>query len=392
MSSNLTVLDVSDDRKSVEVGPGFRWGDVYTYLEQFDLAVAGGRLAPVGVPGLLLGGGISFLGNQHGWAADNVLEYEVVLASGEIVTASATSNRDLFWALKGGSSNFGIVTKFTLRTFVSKKVWAGAYSVGPDHVEEFLAAVANYSAFNTDPLSHLVPMVVPLDATSAMGSAVIFYDSETVSAPACFEPFLSIPSISSTLGFKTMAEFADEMGGLVVDKINDLFVAGTTVGKDYDTLYAGVKITNDVFLSKLPELYAAVPASDIALISINWQPIGDLWQAGSKAANPGGNPLGIDVESKGTYLAWAEVVEWRSEKYNGAVNAWLKSTTEAINNATKAAGIFDAYNYMGDAAGWQEVYAGYGDENVEKLKNVSRAYDPERLFQTLLPGGFKIGA
>ena len=100
------------------------------------------------------------------------------------MTATATSNPDLFWALKGGSSNFGIVTKFTLRTFVSKKVWAGAYSVGPEHLDEFLAAVANYTAFNTDPLSHVVPMVVPLDATSAMGSAVIFYDSETVSAPA----------------------------------------------------------------------------------------------------------------------------------------------------------------------------------------------------------------
>ena len=139
MSSNLTTLQVSEDRKSVQVGPGHKWGGVYSYLEQFDLGVAGGRLAPVGVPGLLLGGGLSFYGNQHGWSADNVLEYEVVLADSSIVNVSATSHPDLFWALKGGSSNFGIVTKFTLRTFPSKKVWAGAYSVGPDHIEEFIA-------------------------------------------------------------------------------------------------------------------------------------------------------------------------------------------------------------------------------------------------------------
>jgi FAD/FMN-containing dehydrogenase len=139
VSSNLTTLQISDDRKSVVVGPGHTWGQVYKYLEQYNVAVAGGRLAPVGVPGLLLGGGVSFYGNQAGWSADNVLEYEVVLASGQIVTASATSNTDLFWALKGGSSNFGIVTSFKLRTFPSKKVFAGAYTVAGDHVEEFLA-------------------------------------------------------------------------------------------------------------------------------------------------------------------------------------------------------------------------------------------------------------
>lgn len=139
VSSNLTALQISDDRKSVIVGPGHTWGEVYTYLEQFDVAVAGGRLAPVGVPGLLLGGGISFYGNQAGWSADNVLEYEVVLSSGQIVKASATSNTDLFWALKGGSSNFGIVTSFKLRTFPSRKVFAGAYTVAGEHVSDFLA-------------------------------------------------------------------------------------------------------------------------------------------------------------------------------------------------------------------------------------------------------------
>lgn len=78
-------------------------------------------------------------GNQHGWAADNVLEYEVVLASGDIVTASATENTDLFWALKGGSSNFGIVTQFTLRTFSSPGVWGGVYISDQDHTSEMLA-------------------------------------------------------------------------------------------------------------------------------------------------------------------------------------------------------------------------------------------------------------
>ena len=140
--SNLTTFVIADDTLSVEVGPGHDWGFVYTELDKHQLAVAGGRLAPVGVPGLLLAGGVSFHGNQHGWSADNVLEYEVVLASGEIATASADENQNLFWALKGGSSNFGIVTKFKLRTFKSGtdgKIMAGTYSAAAQHADAFFA-------------------------------------------------------------------------------------------------------------------------------------------------------------------------------------------------------------------------------------------------------------
>ncbi|KAH6688474.1 FAD binding domain-containing protein [Plectosphaerella plurivora] len=391
VSSNLTTLQISDDRKSVVVGPGHNWGQVYKYLEQYNVAVAGGRLAPVGVPGLLLGGGVSFYGNQAGWSADNVLEYEVVLASGQIVTASATSNTDLFWALKGGSSNFGIVTSFKLRTFPSKKVFAGAYTVAGEYVEDFLAAVANFSAFNTDPKSHIVPMVVPSDATNSVGSAVLFYDSETDSNPECFAPFFAIPSIASTMGFKTVSDFAIEVGGLVVEDINDMFFTGSAVGKDYDTLYQGVKISHDVFIAALPELFAAVPVEDFVLLSVNWQPIGKLWSDGSKAMNPTGNALGIDVASKGTYLAWAGAVEWKSSKYDAAVNAWVQKTTAAINAAAKVAGIYEAFNYMGDASGFQKIYEGYGATNQKKLLDISRKYDPLRALQRLLPGGYKIG-
>ncbi|KAF3358586.1 Protein phosphatase 2C-like protein 1 [Verticillium dahliae VDG1] len=348
--SNLTTLAVSSDRKSVQVGPGYKWGAVYKYLEQYDVAVAGGGLAPVGVPGLLLAGGVSFYGNQAGWAADNVLEYEVVLSSGRVVKASASENTDLFWALKGGSNNFGIVTKFTLRTFPSKRVFAGAYTVGGDDIDAFLQAIANYSAFNTDPLSHIVPMVVPSDAENSVGSAILFYDSETETRPACFEPFFAIPAIANTLAFKTVADFAVE---------------------NYNELLEGIQISHNVFISQLPSLYASVPLEDLVLVSINWQPITSLWQSASARANPGGNALGID--------------------YEAAVNKWVESTTKAINDATEAAGLFDAFNYMGEAAAFQEVFPGYGAASAKKLLDISRKYDPMRVFQRLLPGGFKIG-
>jgi FAD/FMN-containing dehydrogenase len=141
--SNLTSISVSSDRKTVDISPGLKWGAVYKHLEQFDLTVGGGRLSPVGVPGLLLGGGINFYGNQYGFSADQVVGYEIVLASGLIVDVSASKYPDLFWALKGGSSNYGIVTRFTMATIPSKKVLAGVYTIAGEHSEAALAVSCN---------------------------------------------------------------------------------------------------------------------------------------------------------------------------------------------------------------------------------------------------------
>ncbi|KAF1978807.1 FAD-binding domain-containing protein [Bimuria novae-zelandiae CBS 107.79] len=99
------------------VGAGSHWYDVYTTLEKFNLAVVGGRASSVGVSGLTLGGGISHHTNIRGFACDNVAEYELVTASGMILHVTQKSFPDLYWALRGGGPNFGIVTNFQLETF-----------------------------------------------------------------------------------------------------------------------------------------------------------------------------------------------------------------------------------------------------------------------------------
>ncbi|KAG5792512.1 hypothetical protein H9Q69_008449 [Fusarium xylarioides] len=340
----------------------------------------GGRLSSVSVPGLLLAGGINFHGNQRGWAADNVLEYELVVSSGKILSVTSKSHPDLFWALKGGSNNFGIVTKFKLATFTSDQIYAGIYSVAD--IPGFLKAVANFSAFNTDRLAHIVPQVIAVDEETIIGGAILFYDSDSDPEPECFRPFLDLPAISNTFEKKTLAQFSDE---------TDQFIAGTTTGKTYEELLKGIQIVNDGFLNALPDLYKALPAKDRVLISVDWQPVGSLWTKASKKYNPGGNALGLDVEKKGTYIAWAEVVEWSGDGHNEAVFKWIEDTTWAIANATQKAGLYDPFTYMGDAAGFQNVYDGYGKENKQKLLQISRKYDPSRIFQKYWPGGFKIG-
>ncbi|KAI0022851.1 hypothetical protein F4780DRAFT_769523 [Xylariomycetidae sp. FL0641] len=386
-------LSASPERTVLQLAPGLRWGDVYAFLEPRSLAVAGGRLGPVGVPGLLLAGGISFYGNQAGWSADNVVEYEVVLADGRVVLANSAHNVDLFWALKGGGNNFGIVTRFTLRTFASAGIWAGMRTVPGTHMPAFLAAVADYAAHNDDPRSHIVPMLIPMGPGQLFASVILYHDSDIGTSPPCFDAFMALPAVQSTVGRTTLAAYAYENGALVREGINDLFIAGTTVGIDYDSLLRGLQITADIFLAALPRLYSVVPPENLSLVSIDWQPVGAMWQGGSKNANPAGNPLGVDPSKKGTYLAWAEVVEWVGSEYDDAVIAWVAETTNLIEEATKAAGIHDGFTYMGDAAGFQkdDVYPGYGEPNRMKLLEISRQYDPERVLQGLWPGGFKLG-
>jgi FAD/FMN-containing dehydrogenase len=138
-------VSVSSDKKTVDVGPGNRWVDVYTALEPHGVGVAGGRMAPVGVPGLILGGGINFFANKIGWACDNVASFEVVTASGIIVKASPTSFQDLYWALRGGGSNFGIVTNFKLDAFPLGKMWGGQRIYTEDKFSAVLDAVYSFA-------------------------------------------------------------------------------------------------------------------------------------------------------------------------------------------------------------------------------------------------------
>jgi hypothetical protein len=106
------------------------------------------------------------------------------------------------------------------------------------------------------------------------------------------------------------------------------------------------------------------------------------------SAKAGGNVLGLDASK--VYLAYAEVVEWTGAEYDDIVMQWVEETTYAINNATQEAGLYDPFNYMGDAAGFQEIFPGYGAENHQRLVSIAQKYDPNATFQSLMPGGFKV--
>jgi FAD/FMN-containing dehydrogenase len=121
----MTALEVDAEARTVRVQPGCTWGDVDAATGAHGLATVSGIISTTGVPGLSLGGGHGYLSRKYGLTADNLLQAEVVLADGKPVIASDEQHADLFWALRGGGGNFGVVTSFLFRLHPVGEVLAG---------------------------------------------------------------------------------------------------------------------------------------------------------------------------------------------------------------------------------------------------------------------------
>src|SRR5437762_8857325 len=148
--SLLRSVSVDPGTRTVRVGGGCTWGEVDAATHEHGLAVPCGIISTTGVGGLTLGRGIGHLTRGYGLTIDNLLSAEVVLADGQVVRASADENPDLFWALRGGGGNFGVVTAFTFRLHPVSTLYAGPMFYDIDDAadvlkwyREFLPAAPN---------------------------------------------------------------------------------------------------------------------------------------------------------------------------------------------------------------------------------------------------------
>lgn len=113
----LDGITVDPAARTARIGAGLTWGAVDPLLQRHGLVTTGGSVSGVGVAGFTLGSGLGWLGRAHGLAGDNLVAAEVVTAAGDVVTADADRHPELYWALRGGTGNFGVVTAFTMRLF-----------------------------------------------------------------------------------------------------------------------------------------------------------------------------------------------------------------------------------------------------------------------------------
>ncbi|MFL5562478.1 MAG: FAD-binding oxidoreductase [Gemmatimonadaceae bacterium] len=123
--SPMKRIRVDTDARTAVAETGLTWGEFDRATQAHGLAVTGGLISSTGIAGLTLGGGVGWLMGQCGLSCDNTLSYDVVTANGEMITASADEHQDLFWALKGGGGNFGVVTSITYRLYPVTQVISG---------------------------------------------------------------------------------------------------------------------------------------------------------------------------------------------------------------------------------------------------------------------------
>ena len=170
--SMMKGLQVDPIAREVTAGPGVLWGEFDRATQAHQLATTGGQVSHTGIAGLTLGGGLGYLMGKHGAACDNLLSLDVVTADGEMLTASAEQNPDLFWAMRGAGANFGVVASFRYRLHPLTGVLAGMLLHPRERAGELIAFYREFLAGAPDELNTTVGFLNSPDGAPLVGIIV----------------------------------------------------------------------------------------------------------------------------------------------------------------------------------------------------------------------------
>ncbi|KAI9750569.1 MAG: methionyl-tRNA synthetase [Chaenotheca gracillima] len=377
--SAMKDVKVNSDQSVTSLGPGLRWVEVYSKLDSMGLAVLGGRVADVGVAGLTLGGGISFFSGQYGFVCDNVENYEVVLASGKVVNVNTKENHDLWLALKGGSNNFGIVTRFDVKTIKHGESWGGnVINTIDTRFDQFRAFEGlNNATSDDDQRGALINSYAFGGGQPGFSIVNNLHYTKPEAYPALFKPFTDIqPQVYNNLRISNLSDFTRELEqpGSLRERFTTI-----TVGNKASILEEAFNIFNSTLQTVIdaPGLVYALSLQAIPS-SIRQQ-----------STNLGGNSLGIPP-SEGPLCVILLSTGWSDITDDDRLEAAAKSWYAQLSEAARASGLDNDWIYLNYAAEFQDPIKGYGVKNKANLQAVSRKYDPSGIFQKAVPGGFKL--
>ena len=194
---NMQDLEILDkDQHLVRIETGLMWQDVANKLAPHGLVISSGDTKTVGVGGLTLGGGIGWMVRKLGLTIDNLTEAEIVTANGDIVKANAHNHSDLFWAIRGGGGNFGVVTSFTIKSSPLHKITTSSIFFERTNVASFIKKWRDY--MRTAP-AELTTMLNILPSFNGQPPAIIlgccFASEDAAKATAAIEPMLSLGTL-----------------------------------------------------------------------------------------------------------------------------------------------------------------------------------------------------
>jgi len=322
-TSQMAEVLVDPDRRTARVGPGACWADVIAAAAPLGLAPVSGSSMSVGVAGYTLGGGFGWLSRQHGFAADNLLRADVVTAEGRLVTATADRNADLFWALRGGGANFGVVTALEFQLHPVASVYAGTARFGVERAADVLARYRERAGSQPDELN--VSVVLSQDALAIRG----------------------LYAGSADDGRRALAPLWEAAGAPVADDwrvmgFADTGSIGGTAPRQFDLFEA---LPDDVIAAVVGAARGAANAVEVR-----------HWGGAIARPRPDAGPAGHRD------LPFSITVDGPPEAADGL--------------APYATG--DSFlNFLGDP---RRTHTAYTAANWERLRELKRAYDPNNVF------------
>ncbi|MET6990623.1 FAD-binding oxidoreductase [Sediminicola arcticus] len=358
--SGLKSIRVNTTDNTVRVGGGNLWGEVDHATHPFGLAVPAGIISTTGVGGLTLGGGVGYLSRKFGLTIDNLLEADMVLANGSFVTVSPKEHEDLFWAIRGGGGNFGIVTSFKFQAHMVKTVIGGPTLWPIEKTEEIMAWYDEFIHKAPEDLNGFIAtMIIPgppfpeaLHNKQFCG-IVWCYTGHPKNFDELFKPVLAKNPIFQHVGEMPYPSIQTLFDGMMPPGLQWYWRADF-----FNKLGPEVRAGHLEYGSKIP-----TPLSQMHLYPIS----GAASRVGKKDtpwayrdAKYAGVIVGVDPNPK------------NAEK----ITNWCKDYWEALHPYSSGG----AYsNFMMDE-GQDRIKASYKD-NYDRLVRIKRKYDSSNLFR-----------
>jgi len=353
--STMRSVRVDQARKRVRAEPGVVYKEFDHETQAFGLATTGGTVSATGIAGLTLGGGIGWLMRVHGLACDNLVSADVVTADGRLVQASRDENADLFWGLRGGGGNFGVVTSFEYQLHVLGPILAGML-VHP------IARARDLWRFHRDAMRNATDEVI------AFTGLLCGPDGQPIA--------VQVPAYIGAVadGEKALAPFrsfgppvADMVAPTPYVQLQQLFDAGLPSGLyNYWTSNFLKGLTDDI-IDIVVEAFAQAPTP---LCVVLLEPLGGAVSRVSEDES-------AFTLREGDYNL-AIVGRWADPADAGRTIAWARQ----LNQQLAPHSLESTYiNYLPEDEG-SRVAAIYGDARYKRLQDLKRKYDPQNLFRT----------
>lgn len=351
--SPMKGIRVDPVRGTVRAQPGVTWGEFDHETQAFGLATTGGEVSSTGIAGLTLGGGLGWLMSKYGLSCDNLLAADVITADGRFLTASETENEDLFWGVRGGGGNFGIVTSFEYRVHPVGPVLGGMLLHPRSKATDVLRCFRDRCAAAPDELTLMGALLTTPDGTPAVGVAGC-YCGPSADGERLLQPFRSLG-----------APLADMMQPMLYVDLQSMLDATVPPGRQNYWKANFVRDLTDEAIDTIVAHAAAMPSPYSSVL------IEHLHGAACRV-DPDATAFGSrDTQySIGVFSVWLDPAESDTHV------AWARDFSAALERfATGSVYV----NYLGEDEGTR-VRAAYAT-NFERLVALKKKYDPTNFFR-----------